>query len=308
MTRTGKTSLAGAAIDGQSGGEPSAGTLIRSLQRGLGILEVIARQGPGVSMADVAREVGLHTSTAFHLLRTLVTLGYLVQDEVTRHYRLGPTAFQLVGAAWSESQLSEAAVPFLSAVARETGESTHLAVFDRGGAVMIHRVDGNAPVRLAERVGYARPAYCTAIGKILLAALPPDELAAYLASTPLERRSPKTVTARAAVEREIERVRTQGFAFDDEEYTEGIRCVAAPVRNFTGRVVAALGLSGPVWRVTLDRVASLTDVVRTAATRLSAHLGEIQRGEQPAARQREPAAKGGRTPAAAAKPRTRRPT
>lgn len=308
MAHSARTGPARMAPPGRAGaGEPSPGTLIQSLQRGLGILEVVARQGPGVSMADVAREVGLHTSTAFHLLRTLVALGYLVQDETTRHYRLGPGAFQLVAAAWSESQLSEAAAPFLSAVARETGESTHLAVFDRGEAVVLHRVDGDAPVRLADRVGYPRPAYCTAIGKILLAALPADELAAYLASARLEARTSKTLTARAALEREIERVRAQGFAFDDEEYTEGIRCVASPVRNFTGRVVAALGLSGPVWRVSLDRVALLTGVVRTAAARLSAHLGEIERGERPLAGGPGPAPAEVPAPAAR-KARTRRRT
>ncbi len=261
---------------GRRPGERPGGGTIQSLERGLRILEFVGRRGPGVSMAEIARDAGLHTSTAFHLLRTLVLLGYVIQDDVTRQYRLGPRLLQVAAAAWGEAQLGEAAAPFLAEMARETGESSHLAVFDRGEAVMLQKVDGDAPVRLAERVGYPRPAYCTAIGKVLLAWLDEHERAAYLAQTRLEPRTPKTITAAGALEAELARVREQGDAFDDEEYTQGIRCIAAPVRNFTGRIVAAVGLSGPVWRISLDRVGALTEVVRATAARLSAHLGQVE--------------------------------
>lgn len=248
-------------------------TTIQSLQRGLGILELIAKDGTGVSMADVSRKIGLHTSTTFHLLRTLTTLGYLVQDETTRKYRLGSKVFQLAASAWTEVQLLKMSAPLLTEMAQQTGETSHLAIFEHGEVIVINKIDGSGPVRLSERVGYPRPAHCTAIGKVLLAHLPEAELKAFLQTSELQPLTPKTITAAPILEQELDRVRKQGYAFDDEEFVQGIRCLAAPVRNFTGHVVAAIGISGPVWRVTLDRVAQLTEFVRTMGPRLSQQLG-----------------------------------
>jgi DNA-binding IclR family transcriptional regulator len=251
----------------------ASGPYIQSLQRGFRILEVVTRSDKGVAVAEIARETGLHVSTAFHLLRTLVALGYVSQDDGTRRYRLGPKVFQLGAAAWSENHLAEIAAPLLAAMARRTGETSHLAVRHRDEIITISKIDGSSPVQLAERVGSPRPAHCTAIGKILLAWLPDAERKAFLAQARLEPRTPKTITSVAQLERELVKVRAQGYAFDDEEFTQGIRCIAGPVRNFSGRVAAALGISAPVWRVSLDRVAELTSVVMTTGTALSEQLG-----------------------------------
>jgi IclR family transcriptional regulator, KDG regulon repressor len=248
-------------------------TMIQSLQRGLGILELIAKNGSGVTTAEVSRKIGLHTSTTFHLLRTLTILGYLTQDETTRAYHVGSKVFQLAASAWTEIQIINISAPLLTEMAQETGESSHLAIFEHGEVIVINKIDGSGPVRLSERVGYPRPAHSTAIGKVLLAHLPEAELKTFLGWHELRPFTPKTITAVPILEQELVRVRRQGYAFDDEEFAQGIRCLAAPVRNFTGHVVAALGISGPVWRVSLDRVALLTDFLRTMGHRLSQQLG-----------------------------------
>jgi len=126
---------------------------------------------------------------------------------------------------------------------------------------------------LTERVGDPRPAHCTAIGKALLANLPEAELKTFLEAGEFRSLTPKTITAAAILELELARVREQGYAVDDEEFAQGMRCLAAPVRNFTGQVVAAIGISGPVWRASLDRVAQLTEFVKAAGDRLSQQLG-----------------------------------
>lgn len=249
------------------------GTMIQSLQRGLGILELIAKDGTGVTMAEVSRRIGLHTSTTFHLLRTLTSLGYLAQDETTREYRLGSKVFHLAASASTEVQLLKVSSPLLSEMAEQTGETSHLAVFEHGEVIVINKIDGSSPVRLSDRVGYPRPAHCTAIGKVLLAHLSEAELKAFLSKHELRPITPRTITAVPVLEQELARVREQGYAFDDEEFNQGIRCLAAPVRNFTGLVVAAVGISGPVWRVSLDRVAELTEVVKVMGLRLSQELG-----------------------------------
>lgn len=251
----------------------SSGSTIQSLQRGLNILEFVARKGQGVTMAEVSREVGLHPSTTFHLLRTLSVSGFLQQDDTTKQYYAGSKIFHLASSALTEVQLLNHASPILSEIARGTGETSHLAVFERGEVIMVTKVEGRGPVHLVDRVGYPRPAHCTAIGKTLLACMPEAELDAFLAAVEMRAFTPKTITSVPLVKHELERVRAQGYAFDDEEYAQGIRCVAAPVRSFSGACIAALGISGPVWRVTLDKVGALTEHVRDAARRLSESVG-----------------------------------
>ena len=247
--------------------------MIQSLQRGLGILELIAKDGTGLTMAEVSRKIGLHTSTTFHLLRTLTSLGYLVQDETTREYRLGSKVFRLAASVLIEVQILNISGPLLAEMAQQTGETSHLAIFEHGEVIVIDKVDGSSPVHLSDRVGYPRPAHATAIGKVLLAHLPEAELKAFLDRRELRPFTPKTVTAVPILEQELVRVREQGYAFDDEEFAQGIRCLAVPVWNFTGHIVAALGISGPVWRVSLDRVAQLTELVKAIGHRLSQELG-----------------------------------
>jgi IclR family acetate operon transcriptional repressor len=247
--------------------------VIQSLQRGLGILEFVARNGSGVTTAQVSREIGLHTSTTFHLLRTLTILGYLVQDEATKRYRLGSKVFGLAAFAYTEIQLLQISASPLTEMATQTGDTSHLAIFDRGEVIMINRVEGSSPVGLSERVGISRPAHCSAIGKVLLAHLTEAELKAYLERHGLKRFTPRTITTPSLLRQELARVRKQGYAFDDEELARGIRCLAAPVRNFAGQVVAAVGISAPVWRLRLDRVAQLTQLVKAIGQRLSQRLG-----------------------------------
>ncbi len=247
--------------------------VIQSLQRGFTILEAVARRGSGLTMAEISRETSLHPSTAFHLVRSLVSLGYLRQIDGSRQYRLGSKIFQLASSVLTEIELSERALPFITDLARASGETSHLAALDRGEVVVIAKVDGQSPLRLAERVGYPRPLHCTAIGKALLAHQREADRQVLLAEASLEPRTARTITSRERLEAEIEAVRARGYAVDDEEFAQGLRCVAMPVRNFTGQVVAAIGLSGPVWRVSAERLPELVGLVGNAADRLSAELG-----------------------------------
>jgi DNA-binding IclR family transcriptional regulator len=247
--------------------------MIQSLQRGLNILEIVAKSPAGMTLGEISRDVGLHSSTAFHLLRTLTTLGYLAQDPTTKRYHLGLKSFQLAASSWTEAQLFGIATPFLAEMAQRTGETSHLAVMEKGEVIIINRVGGTSPVVLAERVGYPRPAHSTAIGKVLLAYLPEPQLRGFLEKAELRRFTARTITAVSLLEEELMRVRRRGYAIDDEEDHQGIRCLAAPVWNFTGQVVAAIGMSGPVWSVTLDRVAPLIEIVNEGASALSKKLG-----------------------------------
>jgi DNA-binding IclR family transcriptional regulator len=152
-------------------------------------------------------------------------------------------------------------------------------VFDRRHVIVVSKFDGDGPERLFERLGAPRPAYCTALGKALLAYQHPSIAEAYLASTELKALTPKTITSAARVREELRKVRRTGIATDDEEFSQGIRCVAAPVFNFSNAVAAALGMFGPAWRVSPQRLSAHALTVARFAERLSRELG--YRGEYP---------------------------
>ena len=252
---------------------------IQSLERANAILDTVARHRDGIGLAELAKAVGLHASTTFHLAKTLVTLGYVRQTPETRLYCLGPKIFALAAAASGELVLVQAATPILQALAAVTGESAHLAIDVVGGEVtVVARTAGAGAFQMVDRTGGVRPAYCTALGKVLLAAAPAEAFERFLAATPLAPRTPRTVTDPERLRREIEDIRRQGVAYDDCEFDAEVRCVAAPVRDFTGRTVASLGLSGPVWRMSLARLHALGTDIAAAAARLSAELGSSAGG------------------------------
>jgi IclR family KDG regulon transcriptional repressor len=263
------------------GDAPPART-VQSLKRAFSILESIAGSSQPMSLADLSRATGLHTSTTFHLIKTLIVLGYVIQDEAKR-YRIGPRLFMQAAGAFNEVELVNLAMPHLKRLAEETGETTHLAVRADSGIAVIAKVDARSSIRSSERVGIVRPAYCTAIGKVLLSALSKEDLDAYLRRGPYEAYTPKTITTPAALREEIKRVAAAGTAYDDAEFNHELRCIAAPVRNFTQQTIAAFGISGPVWRVTLKDMQRLSTRVASLAADLSRDLGFRAQTKKPAA-------------------------
>jgi IclR family transcriptional regulator, KDG regulon repressor len=254
---------------------------VQSLERAFGLLEAIAQARQGISLAELSRQVGLHTSTTFHLVKTMVALGYIRQDRDKR-YRIGRALFALAAGAQGEVELVSLATPVLEDLTEATGESGHFAVRSGDAIVVIAKTSGSGAFQLTNRVGVTRPAHGTALGKVLLAALTEGQLDRFLANHELAALTPKTITDPELLRQEIREVARTGVAYDDGEFNAEVRCVAVPVHDFTGQVVGALGISGPIWRLSIAALHKQTELVRAAARRLSATLGH------PA--QREPAA------------------
>jgi IclR family acetate operon transcriptional repressor len=250
---------------------------IQSLKRASAILDAVARQPGGIGLSQISAEVGLHSSTAFHLIQTLVGLGFLAQLPESRRYRIGPRLFTLAAGALDETALLAFATPILEGLSAETGYAAHLAVRSQQDIVVIARTAATGLLQLAGHPGATRPAHATAIGKMLLAAMPPEELDRLLRTLPLPAFTPRTVTDATALRREIEAIRRTGLAHDNCELDRDVRCIAAPVLDFAGRCVAAMGISGPAWRLAPEAVERLAVQLRAAAAELSAQLG---RGRQ----------------------------
>jgi DNA-binding IclR family transcriptional regulator len=246
---------------------------IQSLERAFAILEEVARNKEGINLADLSKAVGLHNSTTFHLVKTMVQLGYVSQARDSKRYRIGAGLFTLAAGALEENALLAVATPVLESLTRETGEAGHFAIRSGNDIVVIARTAGSGLLQMADRTGAQRPAHATALGKVLLSALNDQQIRQFLGAVPLRKFTAKTIVARDALLREIEEVRRRGIAYDDGEFDAEIRCVAMPVHDFAGRVAGAVGVSGPVWRLSLQSLQDKAQPVREAARLISAQLG-----------------------------------
>ncbi len=246
---------------------------VQSLARAFGIMEEVARSRDGISLAELSKRVGLHNSTTFHLVRTMVSLGYIRQIKDDKRYRIGRPLFALAASALDEIEMVSLATPVLEDLSRETGESGHFAVRMGDSVVVIARTAAPGAFQLTERVGVVRPAHCTALGKVILAALRPDQLDRFLGRVELTPVTPKSLTELGVLKKDIDEVRSSGIAFDDGEFNPEVRCVAVPVKDFTGQVIGAIGISGPIWRLSIQALQSRARIVQAAARRLSAEFG-----------------------------------
>ena len=254
----------------QSGKEQGG---VQSIARAFAIAEEIARNREGISLAELSKRVGLHNSTTFHLVKTMVRLGYVSQVEDSRKYRIGRRMFTLAAGAMDEIELVSVATPALEKLTAVTGEYSHFAVRSAEQIVVVAKTAGTGIFQMVDRTGAVRPGHATALGKVLLASLTPAQLERYLETNPLRPFTSKTITEREALLRELDEVRRKGLAFDDGEFDSEARCVAVPVRDFTGRVTGAIGMSGPMWRLSLQALQEKSKFVRQAAVELSAELG-----------------------------------
>jgi IclR family transcriptional regulator, KDG regulon repressor len=253
--------------------EISARGGVQSIERAFSIMEVIARERQGISLAELSKRVGLHNSTTFHLVRTMVSAGYVHQDPHSKRYRIGRLLFALAASAFDEVEMVNIATPVLELLSNKTGESSHFAVRSGLSVMVLARTSGAGPFQIMENPGTIRPANCTALGKILLAAMQPDVFAHYLNRGELTRRTERSIVEPDQLRREIEQVQIQGLAYDDGELDPELRCVAAPVKNYVGRTVGAIGISAPIWRLPIQKMLDTGRTVQDAAERLSVEFG-----------------------------------
>ena len=259
----------------QGGPKPRKAYSSRLLDRSVLLLKILATGSNEKRLSDFST-AGLHKSTAFRLLDALRRHGLVSFDESTARYRLGLRLYELGMAAVSRLDVSQCAPPYLESLVADTGESASLGIFEDPEIVHILRVESAHPLRLPSLAGRRSPAYCTGIGKAILAHLDSARLDNYLSTVTLHARTPRTITDRELLRDDLKRVRARGWSLDDEEIFPGLRCVAAPIFNFDGRVIAGISVAGPVSRMPKDSLPKFTTRVTTAAAEISRRLGHIR--------------------------------
>jgi IclR family pca regulon transcriptional regulator len=250
----------------------------QSLERGLAILSAFKPGMPELGIAELARELGLSRSTSHRYVSTLARLGFLDQNARTRKYRLGPRVLDLGFAAINSMELRQISAPDLQQLADDTGHTVNMGILDGADVVYIERCRTSQPgqreIDLNLHVGSRLPAYCTSMGKVLLAYLDPEQLAEEVSRIDLLDRGPNTITTRAGLVAELQRVRERGVAVNNEELAYGLRSIAVPVRGQGGEVVAAINLAVHRSAASIENlVERLSPKMQRAAAGISTLLG-----------------------------------
>lgn len=245
---------------------------VQVIERAVDILQVLSEDSRELAAGELGERLSLHKSTVHRLLTVLDQHRLIRRNAETGRYALGLRLFELGTRAVRGLQLRDQAQPHLDQLARETGETAHICVFDSGEMVSLAYAEGIRSLRMPATVGRRTPAYCSAVGKAVLAFLPESALDDVCAR-PLPARTEKTLTTRAALLADLRQVRLRGYAVDNGEIEKGLRCVGAPVWNYSGEVAAAVSVAGPSFRITRTRVPAIARAVVAMTRRLSADLG-----------------------------------
>lgn len=242
----------------------------QSLDRALVVLDELSNGQR--TLDQLATRLDVHKTTVLRLLRTLEAHRFVQRDGV-RYYRLGTSLFELAFRALDERDVRRSVEPALRALNAETGHTVHLASYEDGEVIYIDKYESRHNVRMYSRIGRRAPLHCTAVAKVLVAALPEDQRGEIAASLTYEKMTPNTITTPRAYLAELDRVAARGYAIDDEEHEEHIHCVAAPVRGARGEVLAAMSLSVPQVVLDLDGLLELVPALLAAASAASAECG-----------------------------------
>jgi len=246
---------------------------VKSLIKALRILDTLGESPNGLGITELSDALNSPKSTVHRLIATLEAVGYAVFDLPTSKYVLGSRVARLGEQLNHQSSLLTFGVPALEQLTRECGEASHLAILEGTDVVYISREESREPIRISFGMGHRAPAHCTALGKAFLADLSDRDIRTLYKNLTLRQLTPRTKTKLAALLAEITMIRREGLAYDNEEYMSGLRCIAAPIRDFSGRTIAAMSLSVFKHKLTAERTALCGQALLRASAEVSQKLG-----------------------------------
>jgi DNA-binding IclR family transcriptional regulator len=246
---------------------------VPALDRALSMLELLSFVRHGLTLPEISQRLALPRSSAHCILVTLERRGYLHRNQQTNRYMFGRRLISLANTALSGLKLREQAAPSLRELARKTGLTAHMGILELGEAVLVEKIEPPGVKRLATWIGKHMDLHATAVGKALLAFRPEEEIDALITSHDLPRYNDNTITSVRKLKEDMARVRTTGYAVEDEEGEIGFRCIGAPVFDEAGKVAAAISVAGTTCQITDENFSSLAAMVKECAARLSGVLG-----------------------------------
>ncbi len=248
--------------------------IIQAVSHALDLLEQFHDDVDELGVTELSKRLKLHKNNVFRLLATLESRGYIEQNKATENYRLGLKALELGQTFIKQMGLLRQAKPILERMVEESNETSYVAIYKENHIVYLDVVETSLTVRVVSRVGSRLPAYCTAAGKVHLAHMSEEELEEVLSAQNFIQHTPTTLASKNALNAELVKVREQGYALDNEELDQGVRCISAPIRDYTRRIVGAISISGPSMRISDERLEKeLIPLVLKASADLSTRLG-----------------------------------
>jgi DNA-binding IclR family transcriptional regulator len=247
--------------------------LINSILRAWGILKCLSQDQDVSKLRDLANRLQLDRSTTYRILLSLEKCGLVEKNGKTGEYSLGVGAFEIGSAYLRRVDLVQAAKPIMAALALKAQETVHLAVLSETEILYLDKVDSPRSVGVLSKIGHRGPVYCTALGKVLLAGLPGGERRRVIKQIHFQRFTPRTITSSKKLMQELNEVSKQGYALDRREIEEDVECIAAPIHDHTGEVIASLSVSGPQRKIQTAVESQIIGEVRKAASLLSNRLG-----------------------------------
>jgi DNA-binding IclR family transcriptional regulator len=246
---------------------------VRALARGLQILEILASDTRGLALSTIAREARLAKSSTHRLLQTLMKNGYVAQDSShSDHYFPTLKLLTLSNKLIEDTNLSIVARPHLEFLARASGETVHLVLLDQGSVVYIEKVESPNPIRMYSQIGNRAPLHCTGVGKAVLAFLPEKQREAFLNSDPLRRYTDHTLAQPDVLREHLVQIRAQGYAIDNGEHEEHVRCIAMPLFARNGQVVGAVSIAAVSYRVEVPTLLSWQPLLAERVRQLNMEL------------------------------------
>ena len=246
---------------------------IKVLNKTFSILEILLQHGSAMNMTEISKKLGLYPSTIHRILDTLKHWGYVEQDSNTQKYQLGLKLLELGMAIINQTDLVREASPYLKELAKQSNETVHLGVLEEGEVLYLAKEESSQTIRMISYVGKRAPLYCTALGKVLLTYIPEEERKKILGGKVLPHLTENTITDKRELEKELSKIREQCFALDREENEKDIYCVAAPIRNYQGKVIAAISISSPIFRIGKNTQNSLRKALLETSKKISKRLG-----------------------------------
>jgi IclR family KDG regulon transcriptional repressor len=246
-----------------------------AVERALAILEAVASRDVGMTNSEISRRLAIPKSTASYILKTLERTGYLHREPTTAKYQLGLKVLSLGRGVSTGSDLRQVALPIMTELVSRTNLTAHLAVIDHGEVVYIAKVESPGFLKTDTWVGGRMLVHTTAVGKAIAAHLPLSEVERIIKERGLRQRTPKSITTHTALLRDLEKVRSRGYAVDDEENSLGARCIGAPVMDGFGKVLGAIGVSGSTGQIDGSSLRTVAEAVVESARLISKQFGYL---------------------------------
>lgn len=249
---------------------------VQTIDRTLDIIELLATSREGLGVTEIGQKIDLHKSTVYRLLTALLDRGYIEKDPKTSTYKIGLKFIEISGLFLKKLELKTEALPFMRQLAEKVGQPVHLAILEGTDVIYIEKVELVNSIRMYSQIGRRVPVYCSAIGKILLTGLTPEHFTEVLESIKFEKLTSNTVVSKEDLIHELDGVKAKGWAVDNEEHENNIRCIAAPIFDYTGKIIAAVSVSGDSRIINQESDLEIAGYVIDVAGNISKRMGYIK--------------------------------